>query len=202
MWTKGKIEKAWRVFDKSMTVIADALEVDVLELKALILEGTVPPYDRTETADPKPPKSINEAAVKRATLADLAPPAPEVVLEQAAPIIEKPLQFRPEPKRPPYVAPVSQPAPNAVEAVDVLIGHSLDEQPLPRRRSNVPTDAEDKRRANKPAEFYLMHDGKYLHESCTGLTDKQQHAWRQPEAKIAAVRRKFPDTIDYLEVRA
>ena len=239
-WTKGKIEKAWRVFDKSMVVIADALEVDVLELKALILDGTLPIYDRTPAEEirnmeaagvdiaavmaerqvdtslapdptwydetpPAPTPEIVEHLTKRATLADLAPPAPEVVLEAAAPIVEKPLEFR---KPAPKVVKASQistssdrEGPGYQEpAIDMLIGDKQGQPDQRSRRNN--TASHPKPKMPTPGLFFLMLDGKYLHESCTGLTTDKAHAWRQPEGKIAAVRRKFPETVDYLEVPA
>ena len=207
-WTKHTVENAWRILNASLVVIADALEVPVDELRDMYFEGIVPappaltPEQIEVMADEVAMPPDPEPETKRATRADLAPVAPETVLEQAAPIDEKPLTFRPPPKRPAYVPTVSKPAPNAVAAVDTLIGESLDDRPMPRRRSNLATTAEDKRRPHKPAEFYLMHEGRYLHQSCTGLTDKKQFAWCQPENKIAAVRKRYPETVDYLEVQA
>lgn len=265
-WTKGKVEKAWRIFMKASDVIADALDVPAEELRALLLEGTLPNMEAP--ADTMEPSFHG----KRATRADLVPPDPEEVLESAAPIIDEPIAFA---TTPPFdkLSPEAQEAVQAiVEAaatklldpalanpalreayeeahstglaiievshevtadaggsvkvkklpqkliraaaleipaagntppgVDVLMGGSAI-RPQGSRTSQHPPPPPPRPKIHAgPAEFYLMHDGKYLHESCQGLTDKKAHAWRQPENKIAAVRRKFPETVDYVEVQA
>jgi hypothetical protein len=92
------------------------------------------------------------------------------------------------------------PVGNVPPGVDVAMG--MREERSPRARIKTDLAPLPIRKPAGPPKFYLMHEGKYLHMSCNGLTDRKEYAWCQPESKIAAVRRKFPETVDYREVAA
>lgn len=236
-WTRRTSEKAWRIFDKALPVIAEALDVTVDELRSFYLQGEspdiLPPATMEAPGVTMEPSSHGNAPVwydesppsltpeqfeviadaiamppdpepKRATRADLAPVPPEVVLEQAAPLLEKPVNFTSKaPKKLPnfVTGPLYSERGNAPPGVDVQMGAEPQQKQGSRTSQHPFVPPRPKPKAG-PAEFFLMHEGRYLHESCTGLTDDRKRAWRQPESKIAAVRRKFPETVDYTEVPA
>lgn len=175
IWTPEKLEKARRLFGKTMLYIAEALQVPPKELLEYGLKGVLPPMgegqrvaqlleDRSQqTAEPQPieqpvvpaPEQSPDRDDDEAELARLAALEDEDNADQ---------RTKPQP-----------------------VVSRADEKPAPAAPPRTPA-------APDPGHEYYLTDeaGQWLHESLEALTKNRKYAWKGTTKKIALVLQRMP----------
>lgn len=207
IWTPEKLEKARRLFGKTMLYIAEALEVPPMELMEYGLKGVLPPMGEGQRVaqlleDLSNRENDNGTAALRADVPETAdgPAAAEPAAadpagqeSMAAPAAD-PLGEEVEPDREDDEAELARLA--EVEDEDDADKGS-EPEPVTPRADEKPAPAATPRAtptAPEPGHQYYLTDeaGQWLHESLEALTKNRKYAWKGTTKKIAIVLQRMP----------
>lgn len=180
IWTQEKIDKARRLFGKTMIYIAEALQVPADELLHYALDGEIPPMGKAQRIGmlrnriSAPPSGPGQPG------GDPGPTGLSKEQEPSAPLL--------------LAAPaLNSDAPDEPDVVDAAGGNSAAPAPnSPETASPLPR-AEMPMAATVQQRFRLRDEtGQYLHEHERGMTRIAKFYWRGTEAQIASLMRKKP----------
>jgi hypothetical protein len=190
IWTTEKLDRARRLFGKTMLYIAEALEVPPLELMQYGLKGVLPPMGKgqrvaqlLEHDDKEPAGGTGAASIALPAPAGASDRDDEAELAAMADQDEEEIHNADNPVRADVrAAPQTEPEPEA-----------------PAAQVASPARIE-------PGHLYRLTDGagRYLHESLDGLTANRQFAWRGTTKQLDKVLQQRPNfrTLDPEKVPA